>query len=58
MPDQSRRPAPSRWSQWVAEESANPRLPMPWVLARPLPAVPMPLGHIRHGHDGGAHPGR
>lgn len=24
---------PSRWSQWVITESANPQIPMPWAVA-------------------------
>jgi hypothetical protein len=39
----------SRWTQWIARESANPRLSMPWALqsrvrhGRATPPNPQPI---------------
>ncbi|WP_281279584.1 hypothetical protein [Pararhodobacter zhoushanensis] len=34
---------PSRWTQWVISESANPRIPMPWALRRQRRKVAKPV---------------
>lgn len=28
-----------RWTRWVIEESASPRVPLPWQRARPTAAI-------------------